>query len=150
MQQCVQEQHARGLDNPLVCGGAAINPSFFRSAAFVDEAKTELYPTGVYYCKDAFEGLAAAEALVDPERRDAFIARRREEILEGIARRAELVEKARAARPARANGGPRRDVEIPAPAFWGTKVLDHLPPAELYRHIDLNTLYRLHWGAKNA
>jgi 5-methyltetrahydrofolate--homocysteine methyltransferase len=150
MPLCVQELHARGLGFPVLCGGAAINPSFVRAAAFVDEAKTELYPPGVYYCKDAFEGLAAVEALVDPERRDAFIAQRRDEIIEGVARRAELVEKARAARPARANGGPRRDIEIPTPAFWGTKVLERLPAAELYRYIDLNTLYRLHWGAKNA
>ena len=150
MPLCVQELHARGLNFPVLCGGAAINPSFVRAAAFVDEAKTELYPPGVYYCKDAFEGLAAVEALVDPERRDAFIAQRREEILEGVARRAELVEKARAARPAHARGGPRRDIEIPTPAFWGTKVLERLPAAELYRYIDLNTLYRLHWGAKNA
>ena len=150
MPLCVQELHARGLNFPVLCGGAAINPSFVRAAAFVDEAKTELYPPGVYYCKDAFEGLAVVEALVDPERRDAFIAKRHQEILEGVARRAELVEKARAARPARANGGPRRDIEIPTPAFWGTKVLERLPAAELYRYIDLNTLYRLHWGAKNA
>ncbi|HEX7089351.1 MAG TPA: homocysteine S-methyltransferase family protein [Longimicrobiales bacterium] len=150
MPLCVQELHARGLSFPVLCGGAAINPSFVRAAAFVDEAKTELYPPGVYYCKDAFEGLAAVEALVDPARREAFIAQRRDEILEGVARRAELVEKARAARPARANVGPRRDIEIPTPAFWGTKVLERLPAADLYRYIDLNTLYRLHWGAKNA
>jgi len=150
MPLCVQELHARGLRFPVLCGGAAINPSFVRAAAFVDEAKTELYAPGVFYCKDAFEGLAVVEALVDPERREAFIAQRRQEILEGVARRAELVEKARAARPARTGSGPRRDIEIPTPAFWGTKVLERLPPAELYRYIDLNTLYRLHWGAKNA
>src|SRR5690606_27424801 len=98
---CVQEVHARGLRFPVLCGGSAINPSFVRAAAFVDEAKTELYAPGVFYCKDAFEGLAVVEALVDPERREAFIAQRRQEILEGVARRAELVEKARAARPAR-------------------------------------------------
>src|SRR5690606_21926177 len=31
----VQELHARGLSFPVLCGGAAINPSFVRSAAFV-------------------------------------------------------------------------------------------------------------------
>jgi len=30
------------------------------------------------------------------------------------------------------------------------KVLDRIPLAELFPLIDLNTLYRLHWGAKNA
>ena len=48
------------------------------------------------------------------------------------------------------SGGPSREIEIPEPAFWGVKVLERLPLAELFPLIDLNTLYRLHWGAKNA
>jgi 5-methyltetrahydrofolate--homocysteine methyltransferase len=56
MPLCVQELHARGLRYPLLVGGAAINPSFVRSASFVDAEKSELYPAGVFYCKDAFEG----------------------------------------------------------------------------------------------
>jgi 5-methyltetrahydrofolate--homocysteine methyltransferase len=39
MPLCVQELYTRGLDYPVLVGGAAINPSFVRSAAFVDEAK---------------------------------------------------------------------------------------------------------------
>lgn len=150
MPLCVQELQARGLSFPILAGGAAINPSFIRAAAFVDEQRSELYAPGVYYCKDAFEGLATVEALLDAEGRAAFIARRHEEIREGVARRATLREKARELAPANRNGGPSRDVDIPAAPFWGVKVLERLPLAELFRLIDLNTLYRLHWGAKNA
>ena len=32
----------------------------------------------------------------------------------------------------------------------GVKVLERIPLGELFPLIDLNTLYRLHWGAKNA
>ncbi|MBX6364976.1 MAG: homocysteine S-methyltransferase family protein [Gemmatimonadetes bacterium] len=149
MPLCVQELHRRGLEFPVLCGGAAINPSFVRTAAFVDAERGEVYPAGVWYCKDAFEGLAAVEALVDPARRATFIAERHRDIVEGAARRAALRERARAGRPRR-GGGPSRDVEIPSPPFWGVKVLDRIPLAELYELIDLNTLYRLHWGAKNA
>src|SRR5690606_5248225 len=139
----------RGRDRPLRAARLDLQADAAVRAGAA-RARRELPPTGGCYCKDAFEGLAAVEALIDPERREHFIAQRREEIVAGVARRAELVEKARAARPARANGGPSREIEIPAPAFWGIKVLERLPPAELYRYIDLNTLYRLHWGAKNA
>lgn len=148
MPLCVQELHARGLNFPVLVGGAAINPSFVRAASFVDEPGGTLYGPGVFYCKDAFEGLATIEALVDPATRDEFIARRHREVREGIARRAEL--EARAVRPAQRPGGPSRAVEIPTPAFLGVKVLERLPLAELFELIDLNTLYRLHWGAKNA
>ena len=150
MPLCVKELYARGLRHPVLIGGAAINPSFGRMASYVDDEQNELYPTGVYYCKDAFEGLAAVDALVDPGRRDGFIRARHEAVVTGVAKRAELVARAKAARPRRANDGPSREVEIPRAPFWGFKVLERLPLADLFRFIDLNTLYRLHWGAKNA
>lgn len=146
----VQELHARGLSFPVLCGGAAINPSFVRSAAFVGGEGGELYAPGVFYCKDAFEGLATVESLVDPVGRESFVRRRHEEIREGVARRAALRERAKELAPALRVGGPSREVEIPRPPFFGVKVLDRIPLAELYDLIDLNTLYRLHWGAKNA
>jgi 5-methyltetrahydrofolate--homocysteine methyltransferase len=150
MPLAVQELHARGLSFPVLVGGAAINPSFVRASSFVDREQRELYPPGVYYCKDAFEGLAAVEALVDPARRGAFIEARHRDVIEGVARRAALEEKARAARPAGEGSAPSRDVEIPAAPFYGVKVLERIPLAELFPLIDRNTLYRLHWGAKNA
>jgi 5-methyltetrahydrofolate--homocysteine methyltransferase len=151
MPLCVQELHSRGLDYPVLVGGAAINPSFVRNAAFVDKAKETVYPPGLFYCKDAFAGLAAIDALMDRERRAEFVGARRAEILDGVAKRAALQEKAKAMRAGLAgSGGPSRRVEVPTPEFWGVRVLDRLPLAELFPLIDLNTLYRLHWGAKNA
>ncbi|HSL71156.1 MAG TPA: dihydropteroate synthase, partial [Longimicrobiales bacterium] len=149
MPLCVQELHSRGLTFPVLCGGAAINPSFIRAASFVDTEQKQLYPSGVFYCKDAFEGLSTVEALLDPKRRVVFVEDRHQEVLEGIARRAALQEKARAARPA-STTTPNRDIEVPTPPFFGVKKIERLPLADLFRYIDLNTLYRLHWGAKNA
>jgi 5-methyltetrahydrofolate--homocysteine methyltransferase len=114
----------------------------------VDDEQTGLYEAGVWYCKDAFEGLAVVEALKGPER-EAFVRRRLGEVREGVAKRAALQEKARDLRPAE-RPGPSRAVDVPQPDFLGAKVIDRIPLAELYDLIDLNTLYRLHWGAKNA
>ncbi len=151
MPLCVQELHARGLGYPVLVGGAAINPSFVRNAAFVDEAKETLYGPGLFYCKDAFAGLAVIDALSDQESRAEFVSARQWEIRDGLARRAALAEQAEAQRAGLAGGaGPTRQVEIPVPPFWGVKVLERLPLADLFPLIDLNTLYRLHWGAKNA
>ena len=148
MPACVRELHHRGLRFPVLCGGAAINPSFVRSAAYVDEEQSYLYEPGVWYCKDAFEGLAVVDALRgdDPA---GFTRRRLDEVRDRVARRAELERKAKQLRPAQ-RPGPSRDADVPEPAFLGVKVLDRIPLAELYDLIDLNTLYRLHWGAKNA
>jgi 5-methyltetrahydrofolate--homocysteine methyltransferase len=150
MPLCVKELHARGLAFPILIGGAAINPSFGRMASYVDQEADQLYPAGVWYCKDAFEGLSTVDKLVDGAARTDFVQRRHTEVRKGVEKRAALVEKARKTpRPSR-NGGPSRDVEIPTAPFHGVKVLDRLPLADLFRFIDLNTLYRLHWGAKNA
>jgi 5-methyltetrahydrofolate--homocysteine methyltransferase len=148
MPAAVRELERRGLRFPVMCGGAAINPSFIRSAAFIDDEGEALYAPGVWYCKDAFEGLAVVEALKGDDRED-FVRRRHQEVREGVARRAALKEKARDLRPAE-RPGPSRDVDVPEPSFLGVKVLDRIPLRELYPLIDRNTLYRLHWGAKNA
>jgi 5-methyltetrahydrofolate--homocysteine methyltransferase len=150
MPLCVQELHARGLRYPLLVGGAAINPSFVRMASFADAEHDELYPAGVFYCKDAFEGLSTMDVLMDPARRDTFVSDRLDDVVTGIAKRDAL--KARAQTAARSNGrtAPSRDIEIPAAPFLGAKHIPRLPLAELFRYFDLNTLYRLHWGAKNA
>ncbi len=150
MPLCVRELHARGLRFPVLIGGAAINPSFGRMASFVDDAQAELYGPGVWYCKDAFEGLASVEALVDEACRGEFVRRRHDEVREGVAKRAALQERAKATQKPRNTGGPSRDIEIPKAPFLGVKVLPRLPLANVFRFIDLNTLYRLHWGAKNA
>ena len=152
MPACVRELHQRGLEFPVLCGGAAINPTFVRQAALLGDGDEdgELYGSGVWYCKDAFAGLETVEALTDPERRERFVAERHRRVRERTERRAEL--KATVADRAmdRDAQRPSPDVGVPEPAFYGTKVIERLPLEALFQRIDLNTLYRLHWGAKNA
>jgi 5-methyltetrahydrofolate--homocysteine methyltransferase len=155
MPLCVQELHARGLSYPLLVGGAAINPSFVRMASYADQERSTLYPAGVFYCKDAFEGLSTMDALMDPNRRDELVRTRLDDVVEGIAKRAELQARTRAAATAAAAGGatrrmPSRDIALPTAPFLGVKHIERLPLADLFDYFDLNTLYRLHWGAKNA
>ena len=73
MPLCVQELDRRGLKIPVLIGGAAINRRFGRRALFVEGERA--YDSGVFYCKDAFEGLETMDRLQDPERRGAFIAK---------------------------------------------------------------------------
>jgi 5-methyltetrahydrofolate--homocysteine methyltransferase len=150
MPLCVKELHARGLAFPILIGGAAINPSFGRMASYVDQEADDLYPAGVWYCKDAFDGLSTIDSLVDTAGRGDFVKRRHTEVREGVLKRAALVARTKKTpRPSR-NGGLSRVVDIPKAPFHGVRVLDRLPLADLFRYIDTNTLYRLHWGAKNA
>jgi 5-methyltetrahydrofolate--homocysteine methyltransferase len=43
-----------------------------------------------------------------------------------------------------------RDVLVPTPPFWGTKVVQRVRLQDVVECLDRNALYRLQWGAKNA
>ena len=70
MPACVQELHQRQLPFPVLIGGAAINRNFGLRILYPNGTESEdVYEPGVFYCKDAFEGLAKMDQLIDPEAR---------------------------------------------------------------------------------
>ena len=80
MPTCVQELHQRGLEFPVLIGGAAINRDFGRRTLYPKGKESdEVYEPGVFYCKDAFQGLDTMDALVDEEARAALVERIRAE-----------------------------------------------------------------------
>ncbi|MNK62491.1 Methionine synthase [compost metagenome] len=146
MPAAVQELAKRSLKYPVIIGGAAINRSFGRRINFLDEAT--IYGPGVFYANDAFEGLAIMDALTS-ERREDFVA-----TIHAEARKAREREKNQA--PAAPSSGTvarsdvRTDVEIPKPPFWGTRVLKDIPLDDIWPCLDLKSLFRLSWGARDA
>src|ERR687887_1408934 len=80
MPACIQELHTRGLEFPVLIGGAAINRDFGRRALYPHGKESEeVYEPGVFYCKDAFQGLDTMDALIDEEARSALLERTRAE-----------------------------------------------------------------------
>ncbi len=149
---CVGELHRAGLRFPVLIGGAAINRNFGRRMALVDSEV--FYEAGVFYCKDAFEGLDTVNALVHPEQRKALLDRTRREAFEFKIKAGEL--EARREEVAARQGDFKvtvpRDVSIPAPPFWGSRVTSAaaIPFEGMFAGMDLKTLYRLHWGARGT
>ena len=69
MPLCVQELHEQGLEYPVLIGGAAINRAFSLRALYPHGKEDDTqYAHGVFYCQDAFEGLAVMDQLVDGRR----------------------------------------------------------------------------------
>ncbi|MCH8205941.1 MAG: B12-binding domain-containing protein, partial [Chloroflexi bacterium] len=62
---CIQELHKRGLGFPVLVGGAAIHRRFGYRILFMDDGRA--YDPGVFYCKDAFEGLDVVDKLIGPD-----------------------------------------------------------------------------------
>src|SRR6201999_2676328 len=80
MPTCIAELHERGHDFPVLIGGAAINRDFGRRVLYPKGKESdEVYEPGVFYCKDAFQGLDTMDALVDAEARSALVERIRGE-----------------------------------------------------------------------
>jgi len=148
----VGELHRLALEYPVLIGGAAINRNFGRRAALVDGEV--FYAPGVYYCKDAFEGLDTMNALVDPVEGPKLVERVRREAFEFKVKSAELESRAAESRAQQQDFkvSVSRDHDVPAPPFWGPRVtpVREVPFAGMYEGMDLKTLYRLHWGARGS
>jgi 5-methyltetrahydrofolate--homocysteine methyltransferase len=144
MPHIVNELHRRQLQFPVLVGGAAINRRFGRRILFTEDGS--VHEPGVFYCKDAFEGLEAMDRLIDPQKR--------EELLGRIRREAELeMGRASAVPEYRKASADRSTIEpesILHPLKWGQRIVKDMPLEIVLRHLSLNELYRLSWGAKNA
>ncbi|MDE3152930.1 MAG: methionine synthase [Gemmatimonadota bacterium] len=148
MPLCVQELDKRGLSIPVLIGGAAINRRFGRRALFVEGERA--YEAGVFYCKDAFEGLETMDALQDAERRPAVVTRLLDDARQDVFLRTAVGKDARAGTDDEVRSGVRADHPVPTPPFYGTRTLRDIPLDEVLDLLDLDELYRLQWGARGS
>jgi 5-methyltetrahydrofolate--homocysteine methyltransferase len=145
---CVQEQDDRGLRFPVIVGGAAINRDFGRRISLLDEGERFFEP-GLFYAKDAFEGLEIMDRLTsDAAVRAAFVERTRTEAIQhrDRTRRAATTP----TNAPRVSAVKSQLAEIPVPPFWGVQTIGAVDPRELWPCFDLRSLYRLSWGASST
>ncbi|HEY5332075.1 MAG TPA: dihydropteroate synthase, partial [Solirubrobacterales bacterium] len=147
MPTCIAELHQRGLDFPVLIGGAAINRDFGRRTLYPKgRASDEVYEPGVFYCKDAFQGLDTMDALVDSDARAALVERMKNEART-------LREK-----PVNTDTGPPTtdssvrsktaiDNPIPAAPYLGVRDVE-VDFDDIYPYLDRHVLFKLHWGGK--
>ena len=142
----VQELHKRGLKIPVLIGGAAINRKFGRRILFVDADAGVPYVPGVFYCKDAFEGLESIDQLQNPQARGDFVGRILAEAeVEVRGRKSEV----RAAAMIKSEVAHHRP-QIPVPPVWGPRKIERMPLELVFECLFKDELFRLSWGAKNT
>jgi 5-methyltetrahydrofolate--homocysteine methyltransferase len=148
MPLCVQELHAHGDQFPLLVGGAAINRKFGLRANYPDGKESDaLYEPGVFYCKDAFEGLAVMDKLVDGEARERLVANVRDEARR--LREEGETEVVHNFADASVRSPVATDNPIPEPPFWGAREIP-VDLDEVYSHLDTHVLFKLHWGGRGV
>jgi len=144
----VSELHERGLEYPILVGGAAINRDFGRRILYPHGREDDdVYGPGVFYCKDAFQGLDTMDQLVDSETRA--------DLVERIHREARVFrEKGPEPEPAPTDdasvrSAARTDVPVPTPPWLGVREPE-IDLAEVFPHLDLHVLFKLHWGGRGV
>ena len=147
MPTCVQELHQRGLEFPVLIGGAAINRDFGRRILYPHGKESdEVYEPGVFYCKDAFQGLDTMDALVEDEARGALVAKGRDEARK-LREKVEVVDDGPSVDDDSVRSAFRTDVPLPEPPFWGAREV----PVDLdavFPYLDRHVLFKLHWTCR--
>ncbi len=148
MPLCVQELHQHGDAFPLLVGGAAINRKFGLRANYPDGKESDaIYEPGVFYCKDAFEGLAVMDKLVDGDARAQLTENLREDARK--LREEGETEVVHNFADDSVRSPVATDAPVPEPPFWGVRELE-VDLEEVYPHLDTHVLFKLHWGGRGV
>jgi len=152
MKENLQEMDARGVAErwPVLLGGAAL------TRAYVEDDLRSMFAGEVHYARDAFEGLSLMEKvmaakrgeapIVDPAREAALAARR-----ERRERQRALVSESL---PDLSDDSVRsdvaRDVDVPQPPFFGTRVIRGIPLADYAALLDERATFLGQWGLRGS
>jgi len=140
----INELSRQNLKFSVLIGGAAINRKFGRRISFTEDGT--YYSPGVFYCKDAFEGLSTMDNIRDLDKSDPFL----EKIRTEAEREINQVVSPRSRTQVRGSSDVTYSSSIPVPPGWGVRIVKSMPLDEVFQHLSKNELFRLSWGAKNT
>ncbi|MFA5891618.1 MAG: methionine synthase [Actinomycetota bacterium] len=139
MREDLEELNRRGLHGySVILGGAALTRSY------VEDDLRRLYNGKVFYGRDAFAGLRTM---------DEMMAEKRGEKVVDAAPKTKRVARASsvpAAPAAATRSDVATDVSIPAPPFWGSRVVKGIPLADIAAMLNRTSLFRGRWEFKRA
>jgi len=137
MKENLELMNERGLEYPVVLGGAALNKRF------VEGDLRSMYIGDVYYANDAFDGLKYMEFILEHKKKgekpklDIYLDPRiRETGKNTPSKNQSAVIKSNI------------DVNnpVPPPPFWGSKIIDNIPIEKVYEYINEVALFRGSWN----
>jgi 5-methyltetrahydrofolate--homocysteine methyltransferase len=143
MKENLEELNSRGLAGrwPVLLGGAAL------TRAYVEQDLADLYEGEVRYARDAFEGLRLMDAFMAVKRGEAgaqLPPLRTRKVRTG----ATLKVTEPGEMPARSDVAA--DNKVPAPPFWGDRIVKGIPLADYASFLDERATFMGQWGLKPA
>jgi 5-methyltetrahydrofolate--homocysteine methyltransferase len=131
----------------VLIGGAAINRDFGRRTLYPHgKDSDDVYEPGVFYCKDAFQGLDTMDALIDDDARSSLIERVRSEA-QKLREKPVVVDDAPPTTDDSVRSAARTDAPVPEPPFWGVREPD-IDLEQVFPYLDRHVLFKLHWGGR--
>ena len=146
MRDNLEELNSRGQAGrwPVLLGGAALTRSY------VEQDLASLFDGEVRYARDAFEGLRLMDACMAVKRGESGAAlpalRQRRVAARSAAATLALTEPA--LMPARSD--VMTDNPVPAPPFWGNRIVKGVPLADYAAYLDERATFMGQWGLKAA
>jgi 5-methyltetrahydrofolate--homocysteine methyltransferase len=172
MRENLELMNERGIDAPVVLGGAAL------TRRYVEEDLESLYRGRLFYARDAFDGLHTMDALTgsgshaepavqaraataraggDVATKDAET----EDAEELVGEDAKLGVRAARARPRGVLKSPEAashtqrsdvspDAPIPRAPFYGSRVVEHVPLETVFRFVNETALFKGQWQFKQG
>jgi len=141
MKENLEEMNALGVKVPVLLGGAALTRDY------AEDDLANLYRGDLLYCRDAFEGLHAMDAISG-----GALATKTSEQRERAQKRKRLRENA--VKPSSLDAADIKPVSkenpVPLPPFWGRRVVKDVAPGQVFPYINTNALFRGQWGFKQG
>ena len=150
MKENLEEMNQRGIAArwPVILGGAAL------TRAYVEQDLAALYEGEVRYARDAFEGLRLMDAVVAHKAAQSA-GTGAGSLADALPARRERVVRATAIRPTEtaledlpARSDVAVDNTVPAPPFWGDRVVKGIALADYASYLDERALFLGQWGLK--
>ncbi|MPZ61807.1 MAG: methionine synthase [Propionibacteriales bacterium] len=147
MKENLEELNQRGLAEswPVLLGGAAL------TRAYVEQDLAQLFKGEVRYARDAFEGLRLMDSAMAvrrgvpgaqlPELRERRVKRRAQPDLAGADGTSV---------PARQRSDVSTTNPVPAPPFWGDRVVKGVALADFASYLDERATFMGQWGLKSS
>lgn len=129
MQESMPQYKEKGLNAPILLGGAALTKKF------VAESCVPNYDGQVVYCTDAFAGLKAVRDFENGK-------------LESTTYEAKPVKKVSQANVPEVDIA--RDAPVPDPPFFGTKHVTEIDASKIFNFVNEQALFRGRWGYRRG
>lgn len=170
MKENLELMNERQIKAPVILGGAAL------TRRYVEEDLRAIYYGPLFYANDAFDGLYTMDKLTGSSEDDAAglvavasttpVEQERVLLAEEAKLGVELVSSP--VIPVSAVAPPdqlqiskngaysttgsaiRRDVDIPKPPFWGTRVVEDIPLGEVFKYINEVALFKGQWQVRQG